>query len=102
MKKLAPNAEVLVLPQPLGPFMSIRFDDQGVESKNHKIANEAWGIIEVGHYTTDFGIVRNGLWVDKNAGSSQGAHVVVDRVAQLIKDQRGHTLTLIGGAIITL
>jgi plasmid segregation protein ParM len=95
MKKLAPTADIIVLPQPLGPFMTIQFDDQGVESKNHKIAAEAWGIIEVGHYTTDFGVVRNGLWVDRNAGSCHGAHVVVERVAQLIKEQRGHSMTLI-------
>lgn len=95
MTKIAPSAHILVLPQPMGPFMTIQFDDQGVESKNHKIGEEAWGIIEVGHYTTDFGVVRKGHWIDKNAGSCSGAHVIVARIAQLIKEQRGHSMTLI-------
>lgn len=95
MARLAPTAQVLVLPQPLGPFMCIQFDDHGLESKNHNIGKETYGIIEIGHFTTDFGVVRNGLWVDKNAGSCDGAHIVVDQVSKLIKQQRGHSMTLV-------
>ncbi|MBK6616214.1 ParM/StbA family protein [Ottowia sp.] len=95
MKKLAPNAKIAVLPQPMGPFMCIQFNDRGELSTHHKVGNESWGIIEIGHYTTDFGIVRNGLWVDKNSDSCSGAHIVVKQVAKRIKDEFGHALTMV-------
>ena len=95
MQRLAPSAQIVVLPQPLGPFMCMQFDESGNEDKSRNTGKSTYGIIEVGHFTTDFGAVKNGLWVDKNAGSCDGAHVVVKKVAQLIKEQRGHSLTLI-------
>ena len=95
MQRLAPSAQIVVLPQPLGPFMCLQFDENGKEDKERNIGKKTFGIIEVGHFTTDFGVIKNGLWVDKNAGSCEGAHVVVEKVAKLIKEQRGHSLTLV-------
>ncbi len=95
MKKLAPHAKILVLPQPLGPFNCIQLDADGKESTHHNMSNEAWGVIEIGHYTTDFGVVRSGSWIEKNSGSCPGGHVLVERVVSIIKEQRGYTLPLV-------
>ncbi len=95
MKKLAPHSKILVLPQPLGPFNCIQLDADGKESTNHNMSNEAWGVIEIGHFTTDFGVVREGNWIDKNSGSCPGGHVLVERVVNRIKEDRGYTLPLV-------
>lgn len=95
MQKLAPHALIVVLPQPMGPFMCVQFNDDGTESRNHKMSSESWGIIEIGHYTTDFGVVRDGNWIDKNSGSCRGGHVLVDQVVARVREERGYTLSLI-------
>lgn len=95
MQRLAPNAAAKILPQPFGPFMCIQFDNKGVESKSHQMSDEAWGIIEIGHFTTDIGVVRSGHWIERHADSCSGAHVLVQRVVERIQAERGYTIPLV-------
>jgi plasmid segregation protein ParM len=93
MRRLIPGTITKVLPQPLGPFMNLQFEADGTEAAGHSIKHESWATIEIGHFTTDLGLVRNALWVERNSGSCRGGYVLTERLAAAIKADTGHVFT---------
>lgn len=73
---------VKVLPQPMGAFSSFAMDHRGMTIKErHRDAGGAplsWAVIEVGHFTTDFLLMRKGVYVEAGSISCEGIHVAVD------------------------
>lgn len=77
------NAETIkVLPQPMGAFSSFAMDTRGVTIKErNRDANGAplsWAVIEVGHFTTDFLLMRRGAYVEAGSVSCDGIHFAID------------------------
>jgi len=77
------NAETIkVLPQPMGAFSSFALDTRGMTVKErNRDANGAprsWAVIEVGHFTTDFLLMRRGAYVEAGALSCEGIHYAID------------------------
>jgi plasmid segregation protein ParM len=57
-----------VVPQPCGAFMDLLFKDtQGTLDEQY--ANSQVGIIDIGFKTTDFVLIRNGEFIQKQSGS---------------------------------
>lgn len=86
--KLAPQAEIKVAPQSMGPFFTMMFDDEGKEQANFDADKNSWAVIEVGHFTTDFALIENGRTVEKGFGSCEGLRVAVEEFQKLW--QRAH------------
>lgn len=80
------RAEIIVFPQPLGPFFSMQYNEDGTENRRRDLLSEAWAIIDVGHFTTDFALMKNGTWIERGSGSSGGAAFVADQLAKKLSD----------------
>jgi plasmid segregation protein ParM len=91
----APTAEVIVLPQPMGPYFALEFDEEGRENKRHDLSKQSWGIIEVGHFTTDFALLKRGEWIQRGSDSSDGAFRAVETLAAKLSERIGQSVTLL-------
>ncbi len=88
----AVNAQTIrVLPQPMGVYSSFVTDAQGSPIKGrHRDANRAplsWAVIEVGHFTTDFLLIRQGQYVESASVSTDGLHFAIDAVVRRLSDR---------------
>lgn len=72
------NTEVNVIPQPSGAYFDHIFSENGTPiagkafEKGEPTKPLSWGIIELGHYTTDFIMILNGQVIEKSFGSTVG------------------------------
>ncbi len=78
------QAEYKVVPQPMGPYQAMMLDPEGLPVKGRSMDGESWGVVEVGHYTTDFMLTKHGRWIEKAAGSCPGMRVAVDAIQRLL------------------
>lgn len=79
-------AEVKVLPQAMGPYQAMMLSGSGAPLHGRDMANESWGVVEVGHFTTDFTLVAKGRWVEKASGACSGARVAAEHLVRLLAD----------------
>lgn len=82
------NVELVVQPQPAGPYNVLAFTENGEENPERSVVAESWAVIEVGHYTTDFMLMQKGRWIERGAGSCDGMHLAVSQLQQEILDSR--------------
>lgn len=72
------DTKVKVIPQPSGAYFNHIFDDNGTPiagkafEPNDPSTPLSWGIIELGHYTTDFIMILNSQVIEKSFGSTDG------------------------------
>ena len=102
ISSFAPAATVKVVPQPLGPYMALYFDEQGRENKRQNLSKQSWGVIEVGHFTTDFAMLRRGEWIQRDSDSSDGAFRAVETLAAKLSERVSSSVSLLdaGHALI--
>ncbi|MFY9327778.1 MAG: ParM/StbA family protein [Georgfuchsia sp.] len=81
-------AELFVVPQPMGPYQCLILDENGELNKARNMTLESWGVVEVGHFTTDFMLVQNGRWIEKASGTCSGVSVAADQLVRLLEAQR--------------
>lgn len=79
-----PMERVRVQPQPVGAFMAMALTEAGVPVGNRSIDDERWGVIDIGYYTTDFGLLLGGIWSHAGARSIAGANTVADALRERI------------------
>ena len=81
-----PNQElqIYVESQSRAPLLCVVFDSNGVET-GRAGEDEAWGVVEIGQFTTDFTLHDRGQEVDSAATSARGAQMVYDRIAASLK-----------------
>jgi plasmid segregation protein ParM len=84
--------QVKVVPQALGAYMASVLDDQGEPSRD--VLSEKWGIIDVGYYTADFGLIMGGVWSSAGAKSFAGANRIAGELADSIKAKHNQELPL--------
>lgn len=91
---LLPGVEVKVIPQPMGAYQFDMFNEHGQLHAGRKMAAESWGVVEIGHFSTDFLLMLNGRFVEKASGSCSGARVVAEQLQRIVASQLGITATL--------
>ncbi|OLP04560.1 ParM/StbA family protein [Rhodoferax antarcticus] len=75
---------VFIESQSRAPLLCVAFDAYGSET-GRAGEDESWGVIEIGHYTTDFTFHDRGQEVDGAASSASGAHMVYDILTAAFK-----------------
>lgn len=75
---------VYIESQSRAPLLCVAFDGHGNET-GRAGDDESWGVVEIGHFTTDFTFHDRGQEVDGAASSASGAHKVHDRIASSFK-----------------
>lgn len=88
------KSNVLVVPQPLGAYMAAVLDEQGEPIDGRDITGERWGIVDVGYYTADFGLIDGGVWSAAGARSSGGANLIATDLRDRIAAEHGVPLSL--------
>lgn len=76
-----PENNIRVQSQPSGPLHMVGMDDKGNDNKAYDMANQIWGVIEVGHYTTDSLISKRLEIVEVSRGSEAGVSYVHKHLA---------------------
>lgn len=85
---------VKVVPQPLGAYMSTVLDPSGEPMDSRDPTAEKWGIIDVGYYTADFGLIMGGVWSSAGAKSFEGANRIAGNLQERIKAKHNQELSL--------
>lgn len=86
------TAKVTVIPQPLAAYMHSVLDEEG--NPKADFTKETWGIIDIGFYTADYGLIHGGVWSAAGAQSSAGANRMAEMLMNKIKAQYNIELTL--------
>lgn len=91
-----PKDQVVVIPQPLGAYMAAVLDKDGQVAENQaaRIHDSRWGVIDIGYYTADFGLVDSGVWSAAGARSLGGANVIATELRDRIYASKGVGLSL--------
>ncbi len=91
-KYVFPNAKIAVVSQPAGVFFDCTMDEFGNENIK---TDGAWGIIDIGHFSTDIIMMKNGEFIEKASGSdAPGIRIVVEQFQKNIAST-GHRVGLV-------
>lgn len=75
---------VLPVPQPYGVYQDEVLNDMG-EFKGAKSISGQYAVIDIGHYSTDFLMMNENIWVEASSGSSDGMYVAVDNLNKILQ-----------------
>lgn len=79
---------VMVMPQAVAPYQTIVFDESGFPIENGRVLLEdAWGVVEVGYYTTDFMLIDKGRFFQGAEGAGKGVHVSAQRLMRTLAER---------------
>jgi len=87
------SKQVLVLPQPLGAFFAAKLDDNGYPLEQSP-QGSTWGIVDIGYFTADYGLISDGTWSTAGEKSSPGANVMAQDLREAIIREHGVQLQL--------
>lgn len=87
------EAQVMVLPQPMGPYQYEMLSAMGYPKPGRSFTSESWGVVDVGHYTTDFMLMIGKNWIEAASGSCPGIHLAAEKLQRILADR--HTLDLV-------
>lgn len=76
--------DVYIQPQSRAPLICVQIDAEGSPT-GFGGDTESWGVVEIGHFTTDFTFHDKGQEVNSAANSASGVHVVYDQIAAALK-----------------
>ncbi|HIH2745390.1 TPA: ParM/StbA family protein [Burkholderia lata] len=88
-QKVVGGAEIRVLPQPMGAYCDFTTDQSGLPIKELALDEESgmkksWGVIEVGHFTTDFLLLLEGQYVERGADSCEGLNYAAEHLVRIL------------------
>lgn len=84
---------VHVLPQPLAAYYNMIIKADGTPDESVGEAQK-WYVIDIGYYTTDFGMVEKGVWSAAGQESISGTHVAASKLKHLIGNKLGVDVTV--------
>jgi plasmid segregation protein ParM len=87
-----PNAEIKVVPQSMGPYYTMLFDEMGVPQPGFD--DSSWAFVEVGQFTTDFALVDRGHVVDRGFDSCDGMRIAAEQLQRILMDDLKIKVTL--------
>ena len=74
----------MVQSQADAPLQWLSIQANGDLARGRDLDNEAWGVIEIGHYTTDFALCDRGAMMEYAAVSCPGMHLVYDGMSSAL------------------
>ena len=87
-RKAAPNADVKALSQPMGAFLSFFLNKKGYPISENMIdeigRKKSWAVIEVGHFTTDFLLMKEGVHIDRKSDSCEGISLAAEQLGRIL------------------
>lgn len=87
-RKAMPDADVKALSQPMGAFLSFFLNAKGLpvaENYTDEIGRKkSWAVIEVGHFTTDFLLMKEGIHIDRKSDSCEGVFMAAEQLARIL------------------
>jgi plasmid segregation protein ParM len=92
LSALVPQADIKVMPQALGPYFALLFDEKGRET-NQIAADGMYGAIEVGQYTTDYALVIEGDPIEDAYGSCSGMSKAAANLQRILQ-QKDYAVSL--------
>lgn len=95
MTRQVVSAEIKVLPQPMGAYCDFFLDPRGLPIKEH-VRDEnkrlkSWAVVEVGHFTTDFLLMREGQYIERGAGSCEGVNFAAEHLVRILAGKKIQT-----------
>lgn len=88
------NLTIKILPQPVGSFFSMLFNERG-EIKNEKLLAGKTGVLDIGYYTTDLITLDELELVEKQMDSFEnGVSTALESIGKDIADEHGARLDL--------
>ena len=90
MPRLLPGQtlKVMVQSQADAPLQWLSIQSNGNPHPKRDLDNEAWGVIEIGHYTTDFALSDRGAMLEYAAVSCAGMHLVYDGMSNALAQKK--------------
>lgn len=79
---------VMVQSQADAPLQWLSIRGDGTLDPHRVLDNEAWGVIEIGHYTTDFALSDRGSMMEYAAVSCPGMHLVYDAMSSAMSQAK--------------
>jgi plasmid segregation protein ParM len=79
---------VLVQSQADAPLQWLSIRNDGSREPHRDLDNEAWGVIEIGHYTTDFALSDRGAMMEYASVSCPGMHLVYDGMSSAMSQAK--------------
>lgn len=96
------SLRILIQSQADAPLQWISILEDGTLNPGRQLDNEAWGVIEIGHFTTDFALSDRGEMMEYAAISSPGMNMVYDAMANaMARENLPTSLEVIEQAIRT-
>lgn len=87
---------IFIHAQPWGALYSAMLNADGGDSGCIHPEHESWGVIELGHHTTDFLVLSYGDIVERTVGSCAGVRVVAE---EIVREMRVQNVTASQSAI---
>lgn len=94
LTKLAPRAELRVMPQSLGPYHQMMFTSDGTEASDFRSDDDSWAVIEVGQYTTDYALLLQGRTIENAFGSCDGMRIAAEHLQRALR-KRDFSVSLV-------
>jgi len=89
-----PKERVMVLPQALAAYMAVALNSEGQPANGFDVLGSRWGVIDVGYYTADFGLIHGGQWSAFAAKSAPGASSMATSLQAIIAADHKVNLSL--------
>jgi plasmid segregation protein ParM len=89
----APMSEVKVIPQSMGPYYAMLFNEHGEELTD--LADKSWAIVEIGQYTTDFAMIERGVATQRSFGSCEGMRIAAENLQKEIQAKHSLKISLV-------
>jgi plasmid segregation protein ParM len=78
----------------MGAYHHEMLDNLGLPIMGRSMTTEAWGIVEIGYFSTDFILMQNGRWVEKASDGCSGVRVAAEHLMRFVNDKKKLTCDL--------
>ncbi|HJV84549.1 MAG TPA: ParM/StbA family protein [Noviherbaspirillum sp.] len=95
--KAAVNAEVKALSQPMGAYLSWAFNESGLplqdKLQNQSGRKKSWAVVEVGYFSTDFLLMKEGSYIESKSQSCEGIYLASEHLVRILAEKRQMKVT---------
>jgi len=92
------GGQVKALSQPMGAYLSYLLNPDGypIDARRLKKAGgiKSYAVIEVGYYSTDFLLMKEGMYIESKSDSCKGLYIVAEQLVRILAEQDMHVSQL--------